>query len=144
MEFTARASGASTMSSYSFLIRIDIPRNVMYIEQHGRPTSVDFLNLKRDYLAHVVKLRAGFAIINDQREMEPYDDDAMDVAKELVQLTNEYGASRVIRIVPVDVLSTVRLSSTLVAGKSRYTSIRVASPEEAEEALDVFSDDPSD
>jgi len=127
------------MSAYSYSMKTEVPRNVMYIDQHGRPTADDFLNLKRDFLAHVGKLRAGFAIINDQREMEPYDDDAMEVAKELVELANEYGAARVIRIVSVDFLSTVRISSTLVAGKSRYTSIRVASPEEAEEALEALS-----
>ena len=30
---------------------------------------------------------------------------------------------------------------SLIEGGSRYTSIQVASPEEAEEALDVFLDD---
>ena len=114
----------------------------MYIEQHGKPTAAGFLDLKRAFLAEVVKLRAGFSIINDQREMEPYDDEAMEAAIECVEIANEYGASRVIRIVPVDFLSTVRLSSTLEAAPSRYTSIRVSSPEEAEEALDALSEDP--
>lgn len=130
------------MSAYTFAIRVDVPRNVMYIDQRGRPSAADYLDLKRDFLAEVVHLRAGFTIINDQRDMEPYDDEAMEVAKELVAITNHYGASRVIRIVPVDFLSTVRISSTLVAGQSRYTSIRVASPEEAEEALDALSGSP--
>ena len=127
------------MSAYTFSIRVEVPRNVMYIEQAGRPTASDFCDLKKQFLAEVVHLRDGFTIINDQRTMEPYDDEAMEVAKELVRLTNHFGASRVIRIVPVDFLSTVRLSSTLVAGQSRYTSIRVATPEEAEEALDALS-----
>ena len=130
------------MSAYSFTIRSDARRNVMYIEQHGKPTAAGFLDLKRAFLAEVVKLRAGFSIINDQREMEPYDDEAMEAAIECVEIANEYGASRVIRIVPVDFLSTVRLSSTLEAAPSRYTSIRVSSPEEAEEALDALSEDP--
>jgi hypothetical protein len=128
------------MSRYTFSIRVDIPRNVMYIEQRGLPTATDFLDLKIAFLAEVGKLRAGFAIVNDQREMEPYDDDAMEVAKELVELTNQHQASRVIRIVSADLLATVQLSSTLIAAKSRYASIRVASPEEAEEALQAFSE----
>ncbi len=126
------------MSTYTFSIRTDVRRNVMYIEQHGQPSADDFLDLKRAYLAEVSQLRQGFAIVNDQREMEPYDDDAMEVAKELVRITSDLGAARVIRIVPVDFLSTVKLSSTLEAGQSRYTSIRVATPEEAEETLDAF------
>ena len=130
------------MSAYTFSIRVDVPRNVMFIDQAGEASASDFRDLKKLFLAEVIRLQEGFTIINDQRDMEPYDDEAMEVAKELVRLTNHYGASRVIRIVPVDFLSTVRLSSTLVAGQSRYTSIRVATPEEAEEALDALSENP--
>ena len=64
----------------------------------------------------------------------------MEVAKELVEITNQRGASRVIRIVPADLLSTMVLSSTLIAAKSRYTSIRVATAEEAEEAFEALTD----
>ena len=131
------------MSSYTFTVRNDVHRNVMYIEQRGKPSASDFLELKDVFAAEAGKLQPGFSIINDQREMETYDDDAMEVAKDLVKLTNELGAARVIRIVPVDLLSTVRLSSTLIAAKSQYTSIRVASPEEAEEALETLAGTPS-
>lgn len=128
------------MSTYTFSIRSDVPRNVMYINQQGRPTAAGFLDLKKVFLAELEKLHPGFAIINDQREMEPYDDEAMEVAKELVEITNQRGASRVIRIVPADLLSTMVLSSTLIAAKSRYTSIRVATAEEAEEAFEALTD----
>lgn len=127
------------MCEYTFSIRSDVEQNVMYIEQHGRPTAADFLDLKRAFVPEVEKLQRGFAIINDQRDTQPYDDEAMEVAKELVEITNQFGASRVIRIVPPDFLFTIRLSETLIAAGSRYTSIRVASPEEAEEALEAFS-----
>jgi hypothetical protein len=133
-------SGVWTMSTYTFSLRADGGRNVMYIEQRGLATAADFEDLKRAFLAEVGKLSPGFAIINDQRELEPYGDEAMEVAKELVEITNQYQASRVIRIVPADLLSTVQLSSTLISGRSRYTSIRVATPEEAEEALEALSD----
>jgi hypothetical protein len=127
------------MPDYSFSIRTEVQRNVMYIEQRGRPTAVDLLDLKRAFLAAVPKLRAGFSIVNDQRQMEPYDDEAKEVAKELVQIANRHRPARVIRIVPADVLSTITLSSTLEEAKSRYTSIRVGSPEEAEAALEALS-----
>ena len=130
------------MSAYTFSVTTDVQRNLMYIVQSGRPTAADFLDLKRDFLAELGKLRPGFSIINDQREMEPYDDEAMEVAKELVGIANEHQASRVIRIVPVDLLSTIKLSTTLVEAGSRYASIRVASPEEAEEAFRALSEDP--
>jgi len=127
------------MSSYTFSIRTEVHRNVMYIEQLGRPTAADFLDLKRAFLPELAKLQPGLSIINDQREMEPYDDEAKEVAKELVQIANEHGTARVIRIVPADMLSTITLSSTLVEGGSRYASIRVGSPEEAEAALDALT-----
>ena len=133
-------SGVWTMSTYSFSLGADVARNVLYIEQRGLATAADFRDLKRAFLAEVGKLSPGFAIINDQRELEPYGDEAMDVAKELVEITNRHQAARVIRIVPADLLSTVQLSSTLVSGRSQYTSIRVGTPEEAEEALDALSD----
>jgi hypothetical protein len=127
------------MSVYSFTISVDVQRNMMYLSQSGKPTAADFLDLKREFVVEVGKLKPEFTIINDQREMEPYDDEAMEVGKELVEITNERGAARVIRIVPMDFLSTVKISSTLEAGRSRYASIRVASPEEAEEAFDALS-----
>jgi hypothetical protein len=133
------AAEISRMPGYTFSIRTEVQRNLMYIEQRGRPTVADFLDLKHEFLAEVVKLRPGFSIVNDQREMEAYDDGAKAVAKELVQIANEHGLSRVIRIVPADVLSTIMLSTTLEEAKSRYTSIRVGSPEEAEAALEALT-----
>jgi hypothetical protein len=43
---------------------------------------------------------------------------------------------------PADLLSTITLSSNLVAAGSRFASIRVASPEEAEEAFKALAEDP--
>ena len=131
------------MADYTFSVRSDVHRNVMYIEQRGKPTAADFLMLKESFVAEAKRLQPGFSIVNDQREMQTYDEHAMEVAKDLVRLTNDLGAARVIRIVPADLLSTVLLSSTLIAGKSQYASIRVASPEEAEEALQALADQPT-
>ena len=127
------------MSAYTFSIRTEVHRNIMYIEQRGRPTAADFMDLKRAFLPELAKLQPGLSIINDQREMEAYDDAAKEVAKELVQIANERGTARVIRIVPADMLSTITLSSTLEEAKSRYSSIRVSSPEEAEAALEALT-----
>ena len=130
------------MSDYTFSVRVEPLRNVMYLRQEGKPTAAGFTALKGEFVAALEQLEPGFTIINDQREMEPYDDAAMEVGKELVGITNDAGAARVIRIVPVDFLSIVTLSTTLEAGRSRYTSIRVSTPEEAEEALETFMDSP--
>jgi hypothetical protein len=128
------------MSAYRYSIRSDVNRNVLYIDQHGRPTSADLLELKRSFLAEVANLRPGITVVNDQREMESLDHEAMEMARDLVETTSRHGVTRVIRIAPPDFLSTVQISESLVEGRSSYTSINVASPEEAEEALAVFLD----
>jgi hypothetical protein len=130
------------VSEFRFTITGDVDRNVMYISQHGRPSAADLLDLKRSFLSEVAKLRRGLTIVNDQREMESLDEEAVDMAKDLVATTSEYGVARVIRVAPPDFLSIVQISSSLVEGKSRYPSIQVASLEEAEEALDTFLGDP--
>lgn len=110
----------------------------MYISQHGRPSAGEVLDLKRRFLSEVARLRPGLTIVNDQREMELLDEEAMEMAKELVATVSECGVSRVIRVAPPDLRSIVQISTSLVEGKSRYPSIQVASLEEAEEALDAF------
>ncbi len=80
-------------------------------------------------------MRRAFAIVNDQRELEPFKDEAMEVAGDLLETTNERSASKVIRILPANLIAKVKLSTTLVTGESRYDNISVASPEEAEAAL---------
>jgi hypothetical protein len=129
------------MTEYRFSIAPNLIRNVLYIEQRGRPNACDLLQLKEHFLTAARRLQPGFSIVNDQRFMEPYDDEAMEVAKDLVRLTNELQAARVVRIVPADVFSTVQLTTTLMAAQSRYPSIRVGSPEEAEEALEAFTEE---
>ncbi len=130
------------MSAYCFSIRCDVERNVMYIEQSGQPTTAGLLDLKGSFLSEITKLRDGVTIVNDQRRMEALDAEAMKMAKEIVATTSRHGVTRVIRVVPRDFLSTVQISESLVEGRSSYTSIRVSSLEEAEEALSVFLEEP--
>jgi hypothetical protein len=125
-----------SMTAYSFSIRVDRPRNVLYIEQRGRPHASDFQRLKREFADAAAGLERGFAIVNDQRQLEPFDEPAVAVASELVQLADSLGVSRVIRIQPADLLSKTKLSRALVSGTSHYRTIRVATPEEAEAALE--------
>jgi hypothetical protein len=126
------------VSKYRFSIRSDIARNVVYIDQHGQPTKADLERLGRAMLTETAKLSGKITVVNDQREMEPLDQKNLGLATELVELSNQLGVTRVIRIVPPDFLATAQIASTLVEGKSRYTSIHVTSLEEAEEALETL------
>jgi hypothetical protein len=123
------------MTEYGFSVRVDESRNVMYITQWGRPSADDLRRLKDGFLAAVGPLRPGFTLVNDQRQMKSFDEEAMEVAKELVEESNKAGLSRVIRIVPDSLVAKVRLSRTLVSAGFRYEDIRVGTPEEAEEIL---------
>lgn len=123
------------MAGFSFSLRVDVARNVMYMVQEGRADVEDLHRLKAEYERVLPRMRPEFVLVNDQRRLEPYSDEALEVAKELVELTNRYKASRVIRIVAEGLVSRTRVSRILVSAQSRYENIRVSSPEEAEALL---------
>lgn len=123
------------MSRFAYSMRVDSKDNVLHMEQRGLASRDDLLNLKADYLKALRSLTPGFVLVNDQRDLEPYSDEAMAVAQELVDLTNEHGASAVIRIVAESLPSMARVSRVLTTAKARYKNIRVKTPEEAATAL---------
>jgi hypothetical protein len=124
------------MDPFSFSLRLDPSRNVMYISQSGRPRASDFERLKQEFAEAAARLERGFTIVNDQRRLEPFDEPTLEVARELVQLADGFGVARVIRIQPADLMSKTKLTRALSAGTSHYQTIRVDTPEEAEAALD--------
>jgi hypothetical protein len=124
------------MSVFEFEVRIDRDANVMYLTQSGSGSRTDLLRLRDAYRDEVAKLSPGFVIVHDQRRLEPYQDDALELAQELVELTNEHGARAVVRIVAESLPSSVRVSRVLTTARARYRNIRVTSPEEAQKALD--------
>ncbi len=123
------------MASFTFSIRVEPDRNVMYMTQNGQPRAADFEAVKTELRRAVTKLEPGFALINDQRSLEPFDELTMSVAKELVAIMDGAGASMVIRIVPSDPISMTKVLRALVTAESRYQTIRVSSSEEAEAVL---------
>ena len=107
----------------------------MYMTQRGRPEVEDFEEIKIELEKTAAQLRPGFALVNDQRYLEPFDEMAMSVAKELVAIMDGCGAARVIRVVPSDPITMTKVLRALVTAESRYQTIRVSSLEEAEEIL---------
>jgi hypothetical protein len=123
------------MASFTFCIKVEPDRNVMYMTQCGRPTAADYEEVKIELDRALAQLVPGFALVNDQRLLEPFDESAMSVAKQLVAMTDDAGASTVIRVVPSDPISLTKVLRALVTAESRYRTIRVSSLEEAEEIL---------
>lgn len=123
------------MSAYDFSIRLDSARNVVYMTQEGHAEAGDMHRMRDAYLRALGEVRPGWVLVNDQRRVESFSDEALEVGKELVALTNERGAAKVIRIAPEQLAPRTRTTRVLVSARARYESLRVGTPEEAEQAL---------
>ena len=122
--------------AYSYTIRVDRDRNVVYITQSGLASADDLERLKHDFVTALEGVHRGFSIVNDQRKLEPIAERARPVAAQLVRLTDQAGASRVIRVLPEDFVSTATIARTLVAARGSYQNVNVNTLEEAEALLD--------
>jgi len=125
------------MSDYGYSIRVDRARNVMYMAQEGSADAVDLARLREAYVAALAEVKPGFVLVHDQRRVESFTDAALEVGKELVAITNDHRAARVIRIAPEALATRTRVGRVLVAARSRYESVRVNTPEEAEALVEA-------
>ena len=123
------------MSAYAFSIRLDAGRNVVYMTQEGHAGRDDLLRMRDAYLRTLDQVRPGWVLVHDQRRVESFTDEALEVGKELVAITNERGAAKVVRIAPEQLATRTRTTRVLVTARARYESLRVGTPEEAEQAL---------
>ena len=120
------------MSTYRCSVRLDRERNVLYLAQEGRAEKVDLLRFREAYLAALAEVRPGWVLVHDQRKVESFSDEALEVGKDLVAITNDHHAAKVIRIAPEALATRTRVGRVLVAARSKYESVRVSTPEEAE------------
>lgn len=120
------------MAEYRYAVRMDHARNVLYLEQEGSADRVDLLRFREAYLAALAGVRPGWVLVHDQRRVESFTDEALEVGKDLVAITNQHRAAKVIRIAPEALATRTRVGRVLVAARSRYESVRVNTPEEAE------------
>jgi hypothetical protein len=123
------------MSAYDFSIRLDGTRNVVYLAQEGHAEGADLRRMREAYLQTLRDVRPGWVLVHDQRRVESFSDEALEVGKELVTLTNDHGAAKVIRIAPEQLAPRTRTTRVLVSARARYESLRVGTPEEAEQAV---------
>ena len=121
--------------SYDFTIRLDAARNVVYLAQEGHADGDDLRRMRDVYVRTLRGVKPGWVLVHDQRRVESFSDEALEVGKELVAITNDQGAAKVIRIAPEQLAPRTRTTRVLVTARARYESLRVATPEEAEQAL---------
>ena len=127
------------MSAYRFSVRAEPARNVIYLEQEGSADRDDLLRMREAYERALDEVRPGFVLVHDQRKVQSFTDEALEVGKELVTLTNDRGAAKVIRIAPEQLAPRTRITRVLVTAKSRYENVRVSTPEAAEALLAAHS-----
>ena len=125
------------MSEYRYSIRVDRARNVMYVAQEGSADGVDLARFRDAYVAALADVRPGFVLVHDQRRVDSFTDAALEVGKELVAITNDHRAARVIRIAPEALATRTRVGRVLVAARSKYESVRVNTPDEAEALVEA-------
>jgi hypothetical protein len=123
------------MTPFQVSIRCDKTRNVIYVEQSGRADVQDIEGFIAAYRDACRQIKTGFVLVNDQRKLEPYADEALDTVKRLVALCDEYGMSHCIRIVADSLVTKTRISRILVSSKPTYDNLKVNTPEEAEALL---------
>lgn len=123
------------MSDYHFSLRLDANRNVVYLTQKGAADLTHLEQLREEYRRVLQGVKPGFVLVHDQSKVESMTDEALEVAQDLVALTNEFGASKVIRISSEALALRSRVSRVLVSGQFRYQHVRVATLEAAEQHL---------
>lgn len=123
------------MRRYSFSVRVDDEENVLYIAQEGHAEREDLVAMREEYLRALRRVRPGFILVHDQRKVESFSDGALEIGKELVAITSEHGVAKVIRVVPETLSQRTRMTRVLVSARAPYESVRVSTPEEAEELV---------
>ncbi|MBV9107788.1 MAG: hypothetical protein JO306_00095 [Gemmatimonadetes bacterium] len=123
------------MADYRFSIRVDPENNVMYAAQEGSAEKADLERFRDAYRVALKEVRPGFVLVHDQSGVRSFTDEALEVGLELVAITNEHGAARVIRIAPESLAQRTRVGRVLVTARPRYESVRVSTPEEADALL---------
>jgi hypothetical protein len=121
--------------TYRHALRVDERRNVLYMTQAGHAEAADMLRMRDEYVKTLKRMRPGFVLVNDQREVESFSDGALELGKELVELTGAHGVATVVRVLPASLLPRTRISRVLVSADAPYRTVRVATLEEAESAV---------
>jgi hypothetical protein len=91
--------------------------------------------MRDEHVQVLRRVRPGFILVNDQREVESFTDAALEVGRELVALTEAHAVGTVIRVVPQSLLPRARISRILASSDASYSTKRGATLEEAEQAV---------
>ena len=116
-------------------IRADGPRNRLYLRMAGFMTDDDAMRVADTIVAEVQKLKPGFSVINDIRELKPTSQTASDHMRRAQEASVKHGSGRVIRVVGEQLVTQLQWNRTLKAVQGSGAEI-AATVEEAERMLD--------
>jgi hypothetical protein len=121
--------------AFTYEIRADGPRNRLYLRLAGFMTDDDAIRVADTIIAEIQKLKPGFAVINDIRELKPTSQTATDQMRRAQEASVKHGSGRVIRVVGDQVVTQLQWNRTLkgVQGRGAETAATV---EEAERMLE--------
>jgi hypothetical protein len=116
-------------------IRADVLKNRLYISIKGFMSGEDAVIISDKAAAEQRKLKPGFDVINDIRDLKPATPKASQLYSRQLDVAKEIGVGRVVRVVGDQVITKMQLAKALknAVGVVAETA---ASVEEAEKILD--------
>jgi hypothetical protein len=121
--------------SIEYSIRADVMKNRLYISIKGFMTEEDAVTISDKASAEMRKLRPGFDVINDIRELKPASPKASKFYARQLDVAKEVGIGRVVRVVGDQVITKMQLTKAL-KDTVGVVALTAASVEEAESLLD--------
>jgi hypothetical protein len=134
----ARAAGLRPREAgmaFTHEIRADAPRNRLYMRLVGFMTEADAVRVADALIAEYAKLRPGFVIINDIRDLKPTTQEASTQMRRAQEAAIKHGYGRAIRVIGDQVVTHMQWSRTLKAAHG-VEAETAATMEEAERILD--------
>ena len=121
--------------AFTWEIRTDVPRNRLYLRMAGFMTDDDAARVADAIIAEIQKLKPGFAVINDIRELKPTSPVASEHMRRAQEASVKHGSGRVIRVVGNQVVTQMQWNRTLKTVQGSGAEI-AATVDEAERMLE--------
>lgn len=131
---TREALNQRTVSPKS-KVRIDALKNRVYVTLAGVMNREEVVELKENYIQALHKMRRGFDVLVDAKELKPCSSDVQRVFEEITRLESRLGLTRIARVegvTPLGAMQLDRISRTV----SKTPGMHFKSLVEAESFLD--------
>jgi hypothetical protein len=101
------------MSAFTADIRADPAKNRLYLKLAGMMSEADAKAVADTILREIVKLKPGWAVVNDISELKPADEKATAHLKRAQEASAKAGCARVVRVVGKQAITNLQWNRTL-------------------------------